>query len=76
MAQRAWVERLPMLAMRTRADGRPVNCGKPKSACGCDECRCNEQARELGGEALRRVEAEQGRRDDARRDAGGVIPST
>ncbi len=32
-----------------------------------DECRCNEQAREIGGEALRRVEAEQGRLDDARR---------
>lgn len=33
-----------------------------------DECRCNEQARELGGEALRRAEAEQGRRDDAERE--------
>ena len=33
-----------------------------------DSCRCNEQAREIGGEALRRVEAEQGRLDDARRE--------
>ena len=33
-----------------------------------DECRCNKQARELGGEALRRVESEQGRLDDARRE--------
>jgi len=32
-----------------------------------DECRCNEQARELGGETLRRAEAEQGRLDDAER---------
>ncbi len=34
-----------------------------------DSCRCNEQAREIGGEALRRVEAEQGRLDDARRES-------
>ncbi len=34
-----------------------------------DSCRCNEQAREIGGEALRRVEAEQGRRDDSRRES-------
>ncbi len=34
-----------------------------------DECRCNEQARELGGEALREVESEWGRVDDERRRA-------
>ncbi len=36
-----------------------------------DSCRCNEQAREIGGEALRRVEAEQGRLDDRKRAKSG-----
>ncbi len=40
-----------------------------KSTPSDDSCRCNEQAREIGGEALREVEAEQGRVDDERRGA-------
>ncbi len=56
-AARDWDTPGKFLPLALRRDSTPSD----------DSCRCNEQAREIGGEALRRVEAEQGRLDDSRR---------